>query len=209
MSDATKKQAEIKLAAITNKIGYPDKWRDYSSLNIVHGDLLGNILRANEFEARREINKIEKPVDRGEWEMTPPTVNAYYEPSKNEIVFPAGILQPPFFDKKMDDGVNFGAIGLVIGHELTHGFDDEGTQVRSARQSARLVDQGGWRRNLKSGPVAWPMSTATLSAVDDLKLNGRLTLGENTADNGGARIAFNGTESLDRGGQDRQRGAED
>src|SRR5882724_10075815 len=126
MSDDTKKQAKIKLDAIRNKIGYPDVWRDYSSLKVERGDLMGNILRANEFESRRQIAKIGKPVDKKEWGMTPPTVNAYYSGSHNEIVFPAGILQPPFFDKTMDDAVNMGGIGVVIGHELTHGFDDQG-----------------------------------------------------------------------------------
>ncbi|MGZ7061078.1 MAG: M13 family metallopeptidase, partial [Candidatus Angelobacter sp.] len=126
MTEETKKQAKVKLDAIRNKIGYPDVWRDYSSLKIVRGDLLGNFLRANEFEAKRQIAKIGKPVDRNEWQMTPPTVNAYYSPPRNEIVFPAGILQPPFFDKQADDAMNFGGIGIVIGHELTHGFDDQG-----------------------------------------------------------------------------------
>src|SRR5260370_38093302 len=125
MTEETKKQALIKLAAIRNKIGYPDKWRDYSKLTITRGDLLANILRANQFESDRQLQKIGKPVDKLEWGMTPPTVNAYYSGSHNEIVFPAGILQPPFFDNSMDDAVNFGGIGLVIGHELTHGFDDE------------------------------------------------------------------------------------
>ena len=189
MSDATKKEAEVKLAAITNKIGYPDKWRDYSSLNIVQGDLLGNFLRANEFESKRQVNKISKPVDRGEWQMTPPTVNAYYDPAKNEIVFPAGILQPPFFDKKMDDGVNFGAIGLVIGHELTHGFDDEGRQFDP---QGNLRDwwtkEDGAEFEKRASCIANEYSNFV--SVDDLKLNGRLTLGENTADNGGARIAL-------------------
>ncbi|HEY1270937.1 MAG TPA: M13 family metallopeptidase, partial [Terriglobales bacterium] len=126
MSEDTKKQAKTKLTAIRNKIGYPDAWRDYSKLTVEKGDLIGNFLRANEFESRRQIAKIGKPLDRLEWGMTPPTVNAYYSGSRNEIVFPAGILQPPFFDKKMDDSINYGGIGLVIGHELTHGFDDQG-----------------------------------------------------------------------------------
>ncbi len=126
MSDETKKQAKVKLEAIRNKIGYPEMWRDYGSVVIKPGDLLGNVERANAFEAKRQIVKIDKPLDRKEWGMTPPTVNAYYSSSFNEIVFPAGILQPPFFDKAMDNAVNFGGIGLVIGHELTHGFDDQG-----------------------------------------------------------------------------------
>jgi putative endopeptidase len=189
MSDTTKKQAEVKLAAITNKIGYPDKWRDYSSLQVVPGDLLGNYFRGNEFEAKRELNKINKPVDRGEWEMTPPEVNAYYEPSRNEIVFPAGILQPPFFDKTKDDAVNMGAIGIVIGHELTHGFDDEG---RKYDPQGNLRDwwtkQDGEEFEKRASCIA--NEYGNFVAIDELKLNGRLTLGENTADNGGARIAL-------------------
>jgi endothelin-converting enzyme/putative endopeptidase len=116
----------VKIARNRNKIGYPDVWRDYSSLKIERRNLMGNILRANEFETRRRIAKISKPLDRKEWGMTPPTVNAYYSGSYNEIVFPAGILQPPFFDNTRDDAVNMGGIGVVIGHELTHGFDDQG-----------------------------------------------------------------------------------
>ena len=118
----------MKLQAITNKIGYPDKWRDYSSVEIKRDDAIGNGFRADQFEFQRQLDKIGKPVDRLEWSMTPPTVNAYYDPQMNNINFPAGILQPPFFDNAMDDAVNFGGIGMVIGHELTHGFDDEGRQ---------------------------------------------------------------------------------
>lgn len=189
MSDETKKQAQVKLSAIHNKIGYPDVWRDYSSVKIVRGDLLGNFLRANEFEARRDVNKIGKPPDRKEWEMTPPTVNAYYSPPRNEIVFPAGILQPPFFDKSADDATNFGSIGVVIGHELTHGFDDQG---RKYDPQGNLRDwwtaEDGKKFEERASCVANEYSGFT--AIDDLKLNGRLTLGENTADNGGARIAL-------------------
>jgi len=195
MTDETKKQAKIKLQAIRNKIGYPDAWRDYSSLTVVRGDLLGNFLRANEFESRREIAKIGKPLDRKEWGMTPPTVNAYYSSSYNEIVFPAGILQPPFFDKKMDDAVNFGGIGLVIGHELTHGFDDQG---RKFDPQGNLHDwwtpEDGKEFEKRVSCVADEYSSFV--AVDDLKLNGRLTLGENTADNGGARIALMALERM-------------
>lgn len=126
MTPKTKEQAVIKLHAIANKIGYPDKWRDYTKLRIVRGDLLGNVQRANEFEFERDAAKIGKPVNKQEWQMTPPTVDAYYDPQMNDINFPAGILQPPFFDNAMDDAVNFGAIGAIIGHELTHGFDDQG-----------------------------------------------------------------------------------
>jgi predicted metalloendopeptidase len=189
MSEDTKKQAQIKLAAIRNKIGYPDVWRDYSSVKVVRGDLLGDFLRANEFESRRDIKKIGKPPDRNEWGMTPPTVNAYYSPPRNEIVFPAGILQPPFFDKNADDATNFGSIGVVIGHELTHGFDDQG---RKYDPQGNLRDwwtpEDGKKFEERASCVANEYSSFT--AIDDVKLNGRLTLGENTADNGGARIAL-------------------
>jgi endothelin-converting enzyme/putative endopeptidase len=195
MTEETKKQAKIKLDAIRNKIGYPDVWRDYSSLKIVQGDLLGNFLRANEFEAHRQIAKIGKPLDRNEWGMTPPTVNAYYSPPRNEIVFPAGILQPPFFDKQADDAVNFGGIGMVIGHELTHGFDDQG---RKFDPQGNLRDwwtaQDGSEFEKRASCIADEYSN--FIAVDDLKLNGKLTLGENTADNGGARIALMALEQM-------------
>ncbi len=161
----------------------------------MRGDLLGNFLRANEFEARRQIAKIGKPVDRNEWQMTPPTVNAYYSPAKNEIVFPAGILQSPFFDKQADDAMNFGGIGVVIGHELTHGFDDQG---RKFDPQGNLRDwwtaQDGTEFEKRASCVADEYSSFV--AVDDLKLNGRLTLGENTADNGGARIALMALEHM-------------
>jgi putative endopeptidase len=189
MTEETKKQAKVKLEAIRNKIGYPDVWRDYSSLNIAKGDLMGNFLRANEFEARRQLAKIGKPLDRKEWGMTPPTVNAYYSSAQNEIVFPAGILQPPFFDKQADEATNFGGIGVVIGHELTHGFDDQG---RKFDPEGNLRDwwtaEDGKEFEKRVSCIADEYSNFV--AVDDLKLNGRLTLGENTADNGGARIAL-------------------
>jgi putative endopeptidase len=195
MSEATKKQAKVKLQAIRNKIGYPDVWRDYSSLTIVQGDLMGNFLRANEFEAKRDINKIGKPLDRKEWGMTPPTADAYYSGSRNEIVFPAGVLQPPFFDKSMDDAVNFGSIGLGIGHELTHGFDDQG---RKFDPQGNLRDwwtaDDATEFEERASCVADEYSSFTV--IDDLKLNGKLTLGENIADNGGARIALSALERL-------------
>jgi putative endopeptidase len=195
MSDETKKQAKVKLDAIRNKIGYPEVYRDYSSVVVKRDDLLGNVTRTNEFEAKRVIAKIDKPLDRKEWGMTPPTVNAYYSSSLNEIVFPAGILEPPFFDKTMDDGVNFGAIGLVIGHELTHGFDDQG---RKFDPQGNLHDwwteQDGKEFEKRASCVANEYSNFV--AVDDIKLNGRLTLGENTADNGGARIALSALEHM-------------
>ena len=207
MSAETKKQAAIKLAAINNKIGYPDVWRDYSSVVIKPGDLVGNVQRANDFESKREINKIDKPLDRKEWGMTPPTVNAYYSPSYNEIVFPAGILQPPFFDPKMDDAVNFGGIGLVIGHELTHGFDDQG---RKFDPQGNLHDwwtkEDGEEFEKRAACVANEYSNFV--AVDDLKLNGKLTLGENTADNGGARVSLMALEHVisdDKSGKESQK----
>lgn len=189
MTPETKVRAIEKLHAITNKIGYPEKWRDYSTVKIVRGDALGNSERASEFEFHRQLDKIGKPVDRLEWSMTPPTVNAYYDPQMNNINFPAGILQPPFFDKQMDDAVNFGAIGAVVGHELTHGFDDEGRQF----------DAKGNLRDWWTPKDADAFETRTQCIVDeyggfvvdgDLKLNGKLTLGENTADNGGLRVAY-------------------
>jgi putative endopeptidase len=200
MTEETRKQAKVKLDAIRNKIGYPDVWRDYSSLTIVHGDLVGNFLRANEFEARRQIAKIGKPVDRNEWGMTPPTVNAYYSPPRNEIVFPAGILESPFFDKQADDAINFGGIGIVIGHELTHGFDDQG---RKFDPQGNLRDwwtaQDATEFEKRASCIADEYSSFV--AVDDLKLNGRLTLGENTADNGGARISLMALEQMIADGQ--------
>jgi putative endopeptidase len=189
MTETTKKEALVKLTAIRNKIGFPEKWRDYSKLEIVRGDLLGNLARSIEFESHRQLNKIGLPVDKAEWGMTPPTVNAYYSGERNEIVFPAGILQPPFFDRTIDDAVNFGGIGLVIGHELTHGFDDEG---RKFDPKGNLRDwwtaQDAQEFEKRATCIADEYSSFT--SVDDLKLNGRLTLGENTADNGGARIAL-------------------
>lgn len=189
MTDDTKKQAKVKLDAIRNKIGYPDAWRDYSGLTIERGDLVGNFLRANEFESRRQIAKISKPLDRLEWGMTPPTVNAYYSGSFNEVVFPAGILQPPFFDKTMDDAINFGAIGSVIGHELTHGFDDQGRKF-DPKGNLRdwWTEADGKEFEKRASCIADEYSGFT--AIDDLKLNGKLTLGENTADNGGVRIGL-------------------
>ena len=207
MSADTKKQAKVKLQAIRNKIGYPDVWRDYSSVDIKPDDLVGNVQRATEFESKRQIAKIEKPLDRKEWGMTPPEVNAYYSGSYNEIVFPAGILQPPFFDKSMDDAVNFGGIGLVIGHELTHGFDDQG---RKFDPQGNLRDwwteQDGKEFEKRVGCVADEYSNFV--AVDTMKLNGRLTLGENTADNGGARVALMALEQMiadDKSGKEGQK----
>ena len=140
MTDATKKQALAKLHATANKIGYPDQWRDYSALTIERGDAVGNSHRANTFEFHRQLNKIGKPVDKTEWSMTPPTVNAYYNPLENNINFPAGILQPPFYGADRDAALNYGGAGAVIGHELTHGFDDQGRQFDASGNLKRLVD---------------------------------------------------------------------
>ncbi|HEY1272386.1 MAG TPA: M13 family metallopeptidase, partial [Terriglobales bacterium] len=188
MTADTRKQAEVKLQAISNKIGYPEKWRDYGSVKIVRGDLLGNTQRARAFEVKRILNKIGKPLDKAEWTMTPPTVNAYYNPSENDINFPAGILQPPFFEQAVDDAVNFGGIGVVIGHELTHGFDDQGSKFDAQGNLTNWwTDKDRQEFEKRTGCVA--DEYASFVAVDDVHLNGRLTLGENTADNGGLRIA--------------------
>ncbi len=189
MTRATKEKAHEKLASIKNKIGYPDKWRDYSSLKVVRNDALGNFFRAQEHDADYQLVKIGGPVDPKEWHMTPPTVNAYYHPLENTINFPAGILQPPFFDAKLDDAVNFGAIGAVIGHEMTHGFDDQGRQFAA---NGNLEDW--WTKddaaNFEAKAQCFIDQYGSYVAVDDVRLNGKLTLGENVADNGGLRIAF-------------------
>lgn len=189
MSAATKQQAEIKLKAITNKIGYPDKWRDYSSVVIKRDDPVGNGFRADQFEFTRQMNKIGKPVDRAEWGMTPPTVNAYYDPTMNNINFPAGILQPPFFDNDMDDAVNFGAIGMVIGHELTHGFDDEGRQF-DAKGNLHEWWTPEDSKEFQQRAACISQEYSKFSVAPGVNVNGDLTLGENTADNGGTRIAL-------------------
>ncbi|MGA2964420.1 MAG: M13 family metallopeptidase [Candidatus Korobacteraceae bacterium] len=189
MTAETKKQALVKLAGVENKIGYPDKWRDYSSLQIVRGDALGNSIRANEFETHRELAKIGKPVDRMEWSMSPPTVNAYYNPQENNINFPAGILQPPFFDMRADDAVNMGGIGAVIGHELTHGFDDQGRQF-DAQGNLRDWWTAKDAAAFEERAQCFVDQYSKYVPVDDVHLNGKLTLGENTADNGGVRLAL-------------------
>jgi endothelin-converting enzyme/putative endopeptidase len=189
MTPATKAQAMVKLKAITNKIGYPDRWRDYSSVVIKPDDPIGNSFRANEFEFHRVLNKIGKPVDRLEWEMTPPTVNAYYDPQMNNINFPAGILQPPFFYKNVDDAVNFGAIGMVIGHELTHGFDDQGRQFDARGNLADWwTAKDAEEFQQRAACVADEYSG--FSVAPGVNVNGKLALGENTADNGGVRVAL-------------------
>jgi endothelin-converting enzyme/putative endopeptidase len=189
MTPETKKAAYTKLEAVANKIGYPDKWRDYSSVRVVRDDFAGDALRATEFEVQRQLNKIGKPVDRGEFGMTPPTVNAYYNPLENNINFPAGILQPPFYSNNADDAVNFGAVGAVIGHELTHGFDDQG---RKFDAQGNLTDW--WTKedaeNFEKRAQCFIDEYSKFKPVDDVHLNGKLTLGENIADNGGIRLAF-------------------
>jgi putative endopeptidase len=188
MSPATRQKALDKLRAVTNKIGYPDKWRDYSSVRIVRGDALGNDQRATQFEFQRQMDKVGKPVDKSEWGMTPPTVNAYYNPLENNINFPAGILQPPFYDNRLDDAVNYGGIGAVVGHELTHGFDDQGRQYnpQGNLEDWWTVDDA---KRFEDRAACFVNEYAGFTAVDDVHLNGKLTLGENTADNGGLRLS--------------------
>ena len=189
MSPATKQQALAKLQGMANKIGYPDKWRDYSKLEIVRGDELGNVERAREFEFNRQLAKIGKPVDRGEWDMTPPTVNAYYDPQMNDINFPAGVLQPPAFDPTSDAAPNYGDTGGTIGHELTHGFDDEGRQF-DAHGNLRdwWTPEDGKEFVKRASCVSDQYSTYTI--LDDIKINGKLTLGEDVADLGGLLLAY-------------------
>ncbi len=193
MSDTTKKQAYEKLNTIVNNIGYPDTWRDYSSVAIKSGDYAGNAVRAGAFEVQRQYKKIERPTDRKDWGMTPPTVNAQYRPPMNDINFPAGILQPPFYGKSMDDAVNYGAIGVVIGHELTHGFDDQGRKY-DAQGNFRdwWTEEDGKEFEQRVDCTAKEYSSFTSVKGDkgEVKLNGKLTLGENTADNGGLKLAY-------------------
>src|SRR5262245_28735907 len=189
MTETTKKEALVKLKAVAEKIGYPDHWRDYSALNVVRGDALGNSQRANTFEFKRQLNKIGKPVDKSEWEMTPPTVNAYYQPLQNNINFPAGILQPPFYSAKADKAVNYGGAGAVIGHELTHGFDDQGRQF-DARGNLKDWWSAADGKAFVERAQCFDDQYAKYTAVDEVQLNGKLTLGENTADNGGLRLAL-------------------
>jgi endothelin-converting enzyme/putative endopeptidase len=189
MTETTKKEALVKLRAITEKIGYPERWRDYSALTIVRGDAIGNSQRSNAFEFHRQLTKIGKPVDKTEWEMTPPTVNAYYNPLENNINFPAGILQPPFYSASADAAVNFGGSGAVIGHELTHGFDDQGRQF-DARGNLKDWWTPADAKAFDDRAQCFVDQYASLTAVDDVKLNGKLTLGENVADNGGLRISL-------------------
>ena len=198
MSPATKQHALEKLHTLANKIGYPDKWRDYSALAIARDDYMGNVLRARVFEFDRQIAKIGKPVDRGEWGMTPPTVNAYYNPQINDINFPAGILQPPFFDPRADDAPNYGDIGATIGHELTHAFDDEGRQF-DAQGNLRdwWTPEDSKQFDQRASCISDQYSQYI--AVDDIKVNGQLTMGENVADLGGLMLAYMAWKTETRG----------
>jgi putative endopeptidase len=189
MSDTTKAQAETKLAAFNNKIGYPDKWRDYSTLTIRPGPFYDNVLAVRQYERRRNLARIGQPVDRAEWGMTPPTVNAYYNPQMNEIVFPAGILQPPFFDPNADDAVNYGGMGAVIGHEMTHGFDDQGSQF-DAQGNLRNWWSAGDLEKFKRGTGLVASQFDAYTVLDSVHVNGKLTLGENLADLGGLSISY-------------------
>jgi endothelin-converting enzyme/putative endopeptidase len=189
MSDATKQKALEKLHAVVNKIGYPEKWRNYSSVAIRRDDFFGNVERAERFESKRELAKIGKPLDRGEWGMTPPTVNAYYNAQMNDINFPAGVLQPPLYDPKMDDAPNYGDTGGTIGHELTHGFDDEG---RNFDAKGNLKDW--WTKAdakaFEDRAQCIVDQYAQYVIVDDIRINSKLTLGEDIADLGGLILAY-------------------
>jgi len=198
MSDSTKQKALTKLHAITKKIGYPDKWKDYSSVDIVRGDAVHNIRQCGAYEYQRNLKKLGKPVDRSEWYMTPPTIDAYYNPTANDINFPAGILQPPFFYQHGDDAVNYGAIGLVIGHEMTHGFDDQGRQYDA---DGNLKDW--WSKedadHFKQKADLVVRQYNGYTAVDTFHINGSLTLGENIADIGGLSIAYGAFKKTPQG----------
>jgi putative endopeptidase len=200
MGPETKKRALEKLHAMVDKIGYPDKWRDYSKLEIRRGDFLGNIERSAEFESRRDLAKIGKPVDRGEWGMSPPTVNAYYDPQMNDINFPAGVLQPPLYDPKMDDAPNYGNTGATIGHELTHGFDDEGRQFDA---HGNLKDW--WTKKdgeeFVSRAACVVDQYAGYTVIDNIKINSKLTEGEDVADLGGTLLAYIAWKSATHGEQ--------
>ena len=189
MSPATKVKAREKLHGVMNKVGYPDKWRDYSSLNIVRDDPVGNLMRVHQFNEARDLAKIGKPVDKAEWYMTPPTVNAYYDPQQNNVNFPAGYFQPPFFSDKEDDAANFGDMGSTVGHELTHGFDDEGRQFDA---TGNLKDWWTKEDEAKFTDRANCMVKQydAIESVPGVHLNGKLTLGENLADLGGLWLAW-------------------
>ncbi len=189
MSPATRKEAHAKLSKFTYKIGYPNKWRDYSALEIKRDDLVGNVMRASDFEHHRNINKLGKPIDREEWLMPPQAINAYYNPEMNEIVFPAAILQPPFFDMKADDAVNYGGIGAVIGHEISHGFDDQGSQYDGDGNLRNWWTEEDGKR-FKERTSILVKQYGEFEALPGYKVNGELTLGENIGDNSGLAVAY-------------------
>jgi putative endopeptidase len=189
MDNATRRQATAKLETLIKKIGYPDKWRDYSALNIDRSSYLMNDLRAGTFESRRDLNKIGRPVDKMEWGMTPPTVNAYYNPQINEIVFPAGILQSPFFDPAADDAINYGAMGAVIGHEMTHGFDDQGSQYDAEGNLKNWWTEADLK-NFKERASCVIKQFSDFEVEKGLHMNGELVVGESIADLGGLVIAY-------------------
>jgi putative endopeptidase len=201
MSDSTKEKALVKLEAITVKIGYPDKWKDYTGLKIERDSYFKNVVECSIFNTKKNLGKIGKTVDKTEWFMSPQTINAYYNPLNNEIVFPAAILQPPFFDQNADDAVNYGAIGSVIGHEMTHGFDDQGRQFDA---NGNLTDwwtkKDGENFDKRAEVIIKQFDNYT--PIDTLHINGKLTVGENIADLGGISIsfeAFRGTEEYKKG----------
>ena len=203
MSDTTKQKAIIKLNAIVKKIGYPDMWKDYSSVEISKDDVIRNYNNTGHFAYQYMINQIGKPVDRSEWFMTPPTINAYYNPTANDINFPAGILQPPFFYKDGDDAINYGAIGLVIGHEMTHGFDDQGRQFDAQGNLKNLwlpADSANFRKRADLVVNQYNRSLV----VDTLHINGELTQGENIADIGGITIAYHAFKKTAEGKSDKK-----
>jgi len=189
MGPDTKEQALAKLHGVRNKIGYPEKWRDYSSVTIARNDFLGNVQRATQFERHRNINKIGQPVDHAEWGMTPPTVNAYYNGQMNDINFPAGVLQPPLYDAKMDDAPNYGDTGGTIGHELTHGFDDQGSKF-DARGNLREWWTKEDRQKFEERTKCVADQYAQYVVVEDIHINSKLTLGEDVADLGGEILAY-------------------
>ena len=189
MSTPTKAKAEIKLEDVTNKIGYPERWRDYSTLTITRGDAIGNAQRAGAFERHRVLAKIGQPTDKQEWEMSPPTVNAYYDPPTNSVNFPAGILQPPYYDPQMGDAVNYGQAGGLEGHELTHGFDDEGRQFNGDGNFSEWWTPADEQKFKERADCVVKQYDGFI-AVDDLHVNGKLTLGENIADIGGVRLGY-------------------
>jgi putative endopeptidase len=203
MSDETKKQAELKLAAFRQKIGYPAQWRDYSKLEVSRTDFIADVEHNAIFERDRNLKKLGKPVDETEWGMTPPTVNAYYSPQQNDINFPAGILQPPFYDNTKDPAVNFGGIGVVIGHEMTHGFDDQGSKYGPTGSVKYNTDGtlGSWftpedQKKFNERTTCVADEYSGFEVAPGQNQNGKLTLGENTADNGGIRIAFRALQEV-------------